>query len=73
MNEPVKDGVSESRIADNVVPMFDGQLGGDQCRAPVIAVVENFKQVVWLFVGESGRPPVVDHQKIGSFLRWPAV
>ena len=67
VNEPVKDGVSESRIADNVMPVFDGQLYSDQGRTTVMTVVEDFKQVMSLFVGESYRPPVIDHHQVGFF------
>ena len=67
VNEPVKDGIGQGRLADNVVPVFDRQLGGDQCRAPVIAVVEDFKQVSSPLIGQRRHSPVIEYNQIGSF------
>jgi hypothetical protein len=30
VHEPIKDGVGQRRVADNLVPMFDRELTGDQ-------------------------------------------
>jgi hypothetical protein len=36
MDDAVEDGVRERRLADDVVPGFDGQLAGDHGRAAAI-------------------------------------
>ena len=44
--ESVQDGVAEGGIADDIVPVFDGHLAGEQGATAGIAVVEDFEEVV---------------------------
>lgn len=46
VEDPVENGVPEGGIADDVVPVFDGELGGEDGSAPGVAVVEEFEQIV---------------------------
>ena len=48
VNDPVEDGVSERRLADQIVPAIDRDLAGDQGGAAAVAVFDDFQQVVAL-------------------------
>ena len=42
---PVEDGVGDGRFADHVVPLGNGQLGGNQGRFAPVALFEDFEGV----------------------------
>ena len=46
VEDPVEDGVSEGGVADNVVPVFDGELGGENGSSAGVAIVEDLEQIV---------------------------
>ena len=46
VDEAVEDGIGVGRIADELMPAFDGQLAGDDGGTPAVAVVEDFQDVV---------------------------
>ena len=46
VEEPGGDGVAEGGITDDVVPMVDGDLAGEQRAAAGVAVVEDLEEVV---------------------------
>ena len=46
VKEPVEDGVAEGRITDDVVPVVDGDLAGEQRAAAGVTVVEDLEEVV---------------------------
>ena len=46
MHETVEDRVGERRVADDVMPLVDGNLAGHDRRADAVAVLEDFEQVV---------------------------
>ena len=46
IENPVEDGVPEGGVADDVAPVLDGELGGDDGSAADVAVVEELEQVV---------------------------
>jgi len=45
MNQLVKNGVGQCRIAQVCVPLVDGQLAGDYGEALAMAVVEEFQEI----------------------------
>jgi hypothetical protein len=45
MNEAVQDGVAEGGITYDVVPMFDGNLTGDDGRGATVAIVKDLEKV----------------------------
>ena len=45
-HQTVEDGVAEGGIADDIVPVLDGDLGGEDDPTAGIAVVEDFEQIV---------------------------
>ena len=46
VEETVEDGVAEGGIADDIVPVLDGNLAGEQRARAGMAVVEDFEEVV---------------------------
>ena len=64
VNETIKDGVGEGRIADGFVPVFDGQLACDNCGGAPMTVFEDFQEVPALRDGEDGKAPIVDAQHV---------
>ena len=65
MDEAVEDGVGEGRVSDDVVPLLDRELAGDEGRADAVPVLEDFEQVVPVLGAERGEPPVVEHEDLG--------
>ena len=55
--------------ADNFMPSADGDLAGDQQRAFLVAIIDDFQQVASLFGGQWLRSPVVDDQQAGALQR----
>ena len=45
VNEAVQDGVAEGGVTDDVVPMFDGDLAGDDGRGATVAIIEDLQKV----------------------------
>ena len=64
VNETVEDGVAEGGIADDVMPVLDGELTGDEGRASSVAVFEDIEKVTALGVVERGHPEVVEHEEL---------
>ena len=60
VNEAVEDGVAEGGIADDVMPVLDGELAGDERRAATVAVVEDLEEVTALCVVEGHHPEVIE-------------
>ena len=60
VEEPVEDGVAEGGVADDVVPVLDGDLAGEQCAAAGVTVVEDLEEVVSSLAREGSEPPVVE-------------
>ena len=65
VEESVEDGVAEGGIADDVVPVLDGDLAGEQRAAAGVAVVEDLEEVVPSLSRERGEPPVVEDEEPG--------
>lgn len=45
VDESIEDGVGEGSIAQDIVPMVEGQLAGDECSPPTVAIFEDLEQV----------------------------
>lgn len=57
VHQAAEDGVGQSRITDQLVPVVHRQLAGDDGRARVIAVVQQLGRVAALFRGERDQSP----------------
>ncbi len=63
VEESVEDGVAEGLVADGFVPVFDGDLGGEDGALAGVAVVEEFQEVEAALVGDGGQAPVVEDEQ----------
>ena len=57
VDEAVEDGVGERGIADDLVPLLDRNLAGDQDRGALMAILEDFEEVALFGLGETSRGP----------------
>ena len=58
-------GIPRERVADDIVPLVEGELAGNERRAAAIAVLDDLHQIAPLVGGEPVRAPVVEDQQIG--------
>ena len=65
MHESVEDSVGECGLTDDVVPLFDRQLRGDDGGACRVSVIEDVEQVAALFGIERCQAPVIKDDEIG--------
>jgi hypothetical protein len=59
MDEPIEDGVGYRGISDAVMPVFHGQLAGDNRGRQALSVFNDFQQITALMVGQRGQAEVV--------------
>jgi hypothetical protein len=64
VDEAVEDGVGIGGLADEAVPVGDGDLAGDEGGFSAIAVLEDFQEVVAGLGGQGLEAPVVEDQQI---------
>src|SRR6267154_2368844 len=64
VNEAVQDGVAEGGVADNVMPMFDGDLAGDDGRGATMAIIKDLQKVAPFGRIENRKAPVVEDQEL---------
>ncbi len=65
VNDAIENGVGDGGIADDLLPVLEQQLAGDEDRSDVAAILDNFEEVAALVGVEGGRFPVVDDEKFG--------
>src|SRR2546430_5407282 len=63
VDEAVEDGVGDGWVADDVVPVFDGKLAGDDGRSASVPIVHDVEQVAAPLGGHWGEAPVVEGQQ----------
>ena len=63
VDQAVEDGVPKGGVADQVVPVLDGQLDGDECSPTAVAVFDHFQKVAPFAIPERRQVPVVDDQE----------
>src|SRR5258708_38574263 len=64
VNEAVQDGVAQGGVADDIVPMFDGDLAGDDGRGATVAIIEDLQQVAPFGRTENREAPVGEDQEL---------
>lgn len=52
VHDAIEDGISDGRISDDLVPPVDRNLAGDDGRAPLVAIFDDFEEVMTLIVVE---------------------
>ena len=65
MHESVEDGIGECGLPDDVVPLFDRQLRGDDGGPGGMPVVEDVEQVATLLGIQWCQSPVIEDDEIG--------
>lgn len=66
VNDPIEDGVGDRGFADHVVPLRDGQLGGDESGFSPVALLEDFQEIETLLIVEAVGAPIVEHQQLNT-------
>jgi hypothetical protein len=59
VDDAVEDRVGERRDSNHIVPAVDRNLAGDDERAFVVTVLDDFEEIAGLFRREGFRPPIV--------------
>ena len=62
MDELVEDGVGEGGVAEQVVPLLDGRLAGDQGGTGGVSVLEELEEVSAMAGVERGESEVEDDE-----------
>src|SRR6516165_8931970 len=66
MNETVEDGVGISRVADEGMPLVDGDLAGEDRRAAPVTFLEDFIEVTTGTGVEWFETPVVEDEELDA-------
>ena len=66
MDQAVEDGVGVGGVADQRVPLIDGELAGDDGGAAAVAVLEDLQEVVAGCGIERFEAPVVEDEEIDA-------
>src|SRR5262249_33406873 len=64
VHEAIEDGIGDGRIGDQLVPVLDGDLAGDDRGASAVTVVDDVEQIATLLRGEWGQAPIVDDKEL---------
>ena len=66
VDKAVENGVGIGGIADDGVPVFDGELAGDDGGSAPVAFLEDLEKVVSGLSIEGLEPPVVEDEKVDA-------
>lgn len=66
MNETIEDDVGVGRIADDLVPSFDGDLAGDDGRLSAVSFFEDLHEIMAPGIVERLEAPVIEDQELRS-------
>ena len=66
VDDPVEDGVGDGGLSDHVVPLGNGQLGGDQGGFAPVALFEDFEEVEAMLVVEGVGSPIVENEQLNT-------
>ena len=64
VDEAVENGVGERRIADDLVPLLDRNLTGDDSRDTLVTIFQDFEEITLLSFGEDRQTPIVQYQEL---------
>ena len=62
VDQAVQDRVGQCRVADCLVPVVHGQLTGHQGGSPVVAVLQDFQQIVTFGLAQRRDSPVIQNE-----------
>ncbi|KUM24112.1 hypothetical protein AU467_31420, partial [Mesorhizobium loti] len=66
VNEAIQNRIAERGIADNIVPVFHGDLACDDCGRAAVAIIEDFQDVAALGGVENRQAPVVEDKELNA-------
>src|SRR5664280_2520404 len=66
VNEAVQDRVAQGGIADDVVPMFDGDLAGNDGRGATVAIIKDLQQVAPFGRTENRQTPIIENEELNA-------
>ena len=66
VNEAIQDSVAEGGVADDIVPMFDGDLAGHDGRGATVAIIKDLQKVAPFGRIENRKAPVVEYQELDA-------
>src|ERR1700682_3514482 len=66
VNEAVQDGVAEGGVSDNFVPMFDGDLAGNDGRGATVAIIKDLQKVAPFGRIENRKAPIIEDQELNA-------
>ena len=64
VNEAVQDRVAEGGVADDVMPMFHGDLAGDDSRCTTMAIIEDLQEIAPFGGIENRQAPIIKNEKL---------
>lgn len=65
MDEPIQDGIAKRGVADELVPVVDGDLAGDEGRAATAAIFDDLEEIAALAIAERSQAPIIEDQEVG--------
>lgn len=65
MHEAIEDGIGKRGVADEVVPVLDGDLTRDERRASPAPIFDQFEQIAAFAIAQRRQAPVVENQQVG--------
>jgi hypothetical protein len=66
MNEAIEDGIAECGVSYNVVPMFDGDLTGNDGGRATVAIIEDLQKVAPLGRIEYRQAPIIEDEELNA-------
>ena len=64
VDQPVKDAIGDSRIANDVMPVFYGQLTGNDGWSMPVSFIYNFKEISSVGISQGCNTKVINDQDI---------
>lgn len=65
VHEAVEDGVGEGGVSEDVVPVIERELAGDDGRALGVPVVEDLEAIGSFTVTQGGESEVIEYEELG--------
>jgi hypothetical protein len=64
VDEAIEDGVGDGGVGDDLMPMLDRHLAGDDGRSALVAIIDEFEEIATLLAGERGEAPITEDEQV---------
>ena len=64
MNQPIEDGVRQGRVSNRLMPVLNWQLRGDDSGPPLVAIFDQFQQVVAVLMTERREAKIIEEKEL---------